>query len=113
MPHSAFHFGNLLSLSKGYSNGCQKLIDILCHLRDDLALENPRGPLPQDGQIQKWVQEFYYPGLLELTWEEAVTSLLFRMQHCAAGWQQSKTYFTDLALSQLRKATPHSQLWRI
>jgi|GEM_PF-6688679 len=58
----------------------QWLTDIICHLRDDLAAEQEQD-LPPDADIVAWVQQAYYPGLLELTWEEAVLSLLHRMQH--------------------------------
>ena len=94
------------------SGGVQWLADIICHLRDDLALDNPTQALPQNGDIQCWVAESYYPGLLELTWEEAILSLLSRMQR-TSDLQPRKTGFAEVAMSQLRRATQSSQIWRV
>lgn len=93
--------------------GPQWFADIICHLRDDLAADNPRQPLPHNGDIQVWVEEIYYPGLLELTWEEAVLSLLSRMQRASARRQPRKTEFAEIAMAQLRRATHNSQIWRV
>lgn len=73
-----------ISSRTAISGGVQWFADIICHLRDDLAVHNPTQALPQTGDIRTWVAESYYPGLLELTWEEAVLSLLSRMQHCGS-----------------------------
>lgn len=90
----------------------QWLADIICHLRDDLADEEAERDLPSDTAILTWVQDTYYPGLLELTWEEAVLSLLHRLQRARSGSALSqKTEFAGLALAQLRRATRYSQIW--
>jgi len=94
-------------------SGIQWLTEIICHLRDDLAIDDPRRQLPPDGDICGWVKESFYPGLLDLTWEEAVLSLLSRMRRRSAGWPSSKINFASIALAQLRKATQNSQLWRV
>lgn len=99
--------------SRTLSGGAQWLADIICHLRDDLAIDNPAQTLPQNGDIQCWVAESYYPGLLELTWEEAILSLLSRMQRCTSGLQPRKTDFAGVAMTQLRRATQSSQIWRV
>lgn len=88
----------------------QWLTDIICHLRDDLAAEQD---LPPDADIVAWVQQAYYPGLLELTWEEAVLSLLHRMQHAPTGARKRRTDFASTALAQLRRATQASQIWKV
>lgn len=95
------------------SGGAQWLTDIICHLRDDLAAEYPAQALPPNGDIQCWVAESYYPGLLELTWEEAVLSLLSRMQRCTSGLQPRRTEFAEVAMTQLRRATQSAQIWRV
>jgi hypothetical protein len=95
------------------SGGVQWFADIICHLRDDLAADNPAHTLPQNGDIRTWVAESYYPGLMELTWEEAVLSLLSRMQHCGARLQPRKIDFAEIAMAQLRRATRNSQIWQM
>jgi len=96
-----------------FGGGAHWFADIICHLRDDLAADNPRQPLPHNGDIQVWVEEIYYPGLLELTWEEAVLSLLSRMQRAGPRRQPRKTDFAEIAMAQLRRATHNSQIWRV
>lgn len=92
----------------------QWLADIICHLRDDLETERPDQTLPRNCDIYTWVQESYYPGLLELTWEEAVLSLLSRMQRSISGAAPiRKVDFAEIALAQLRRATRHSQIWQL
>jgi hypothetical protein len=98
---------------KPLSGGAQWLTDIICHLRDDVAIDNPAQALPQNGDIQSWVAESYYPGLQELTWEEAILSLLSRMQRCTSGRQPCKTDFAEAAMIQLKRATQSSQIWRV
>lgn len=111
---------NLNALSSGTddphhrSRLCDKarwLADIICHLRDDLARSHPARRLPQNRDIQHWVAESYYPGLRELTWEEATLSLLSRMQR-GSNSPLSKIDFASIATAQLRKATQGRQLWR-
>ncbi len=96
----------------------QWLTDFICHLRDDLAAEQasaivpldrlPLDRLPLDSQIHRWVQDHFYPGLLHLAWEEAVHSLLSRMQRTSTAAD-----FAISALAQLRRATRASQLWEL
>lgn len=93
------------------SGGMHWLADIICHLRDDLAEDNPAQALPPNGDIRTWVVESYYPGLLELTWEEAVLSLLHRMQHSGSRLHPRKIDFAEIAMAQLRRATGNSQIW--
>ncbi len=93
------------------SGGVQWFADIICHLRDDLAVDYPAQALPQNGDIRIWVAESYYPELLELTWEEAVLSLLYRMQHCTSRLHPRKIDFAEIAMAQLRRATGNSQIW--
>lgn len=100
-----------VSYRKALSGGAQWLTDIICHLRDDLAMDYPARSLPQNGDIQCWVAESYYPGLMELTWEEAILSLLLRMQRCTSGLQPRRTDFAEVAMTQLRRATKGSQIW--
>ena len=95
------------------NGGAQWLTDIICHLRDDLAIDNPVQTLPQNSDIQCWVAESYYPGLLDLTWEEAVLSLLSRMQRHTPKLQPRKIDFAEIAMMQLRRATQSSQIWRV
>ncbi len=95
------------------NTGVQWLADIICHLRDDLAVGNPVGVWPQNGDIQGWVAESFYPGLLELTWEEAIHSLLTRMQKSTPRQQSRKADFAEEAMTQLHRATQSSQIWRL
>lgn len=101
-----------ISSRTAISGGVQWFADIICHLRDDLAVHNPAQALPQNGDIRTWVAESYYPGLLELTWEEAVLSLLSRMQHCGSRLHPRKIDFAEIAMAQLRRATGNSQIWQ-
>lgn len=90
------------------------LADIICHLRDDLADENSASDLPHNADIFAWVEESYYPGLQQLTWEEAVLSLLNRMQRsCTGHTPPQKVDFASEALAQLRRATRHSLIWNV
>lgn len=118
---------NLINPRNAISGGVQWFTDIICHLRDDLAVDNLSLSLPHNGDIQNWVAESFYPGLLELTWEEAVLSLLSRMQHCGSRIQHGgtcmqhggtriqprKTDFAEIAMAQLRRATRNSQIWHM
>jgi hypothetical protein len=88
------------------------LADIICHLRDDLADEQAARGLPSDTAILAWVREAYYPGLLELAWEESVLSLLHRLQRSRIDRHRAqKIEFASLALIQLRRATHSSPIW--
>jgi hypothetical protein len=95
------------------SPNLQWLADIICHLRDDLAEDQAVEGLPQNAEIFAWVQETYYPGLHDLTWEEAVLSLLYRMQHSRSSRQSQKTDFASEAMVQLRRATRNSTIWQV
>jgi hypothetical protein len=88
-----------------------RLATIVCCLRDDIAAHNRQCQLPADSDIRAWVNDNYYPGLLELTWEEAVLSVLFRMQRVNASTQRYD--FAKTALAQFRRATQQRQIWRI
>lgn len=112
--------GTLNLINPAISGGVQWFTDIICHLRDDLAVDNLSLSLPHNGDIQNWVAESFYPGLLELTWEEAVLSLLSRMQHGGSRVQHGgtriqphKTDFAEIAMAQLRRATRNSQIWHM
>lgn len=106
-----------ISDPKGATAGLnlQWLAGIICHLRDDLAKKPAAHPLPQNAEILTWVEETYYPGLHELTWEEAVLSLLSRMQHSrtSAPRRSPKADFANEAMTQLRRATGNSYIWQV
>jgi hypothetical protein len=101
---------NLINHCNAVSGGIQWFTEIICHLRDDLATDNLVQALPQNGDIRNWVTESFYPGLAELTWEEAVLSLLSRMQHYGSRLQ---TEFAEIAMQQLQRATRNSQIWHM
>lgn len=88
------------------------MVDIIMHLREDLLLTEQLSPecAPKRIQIRRWVQDHYYPELSELSWYQAVMSLLLRMRSQSLTISNRNAQFTHLAVKHLQ-STSQTETW--
>lgn len=88
------------------------MVDIIIHLREDLLLTEqlPHTCAPSKNQIRRWVQEHYYSELSELSWHQAVRSLLLRIRSRSLIISNMNSQFTVLAMQHLQRSSS-SNTW--
>lgn len=88
------------------------MVDIIMHLREDLLLTEQLSPdcAPGRRQIRRWVQDHYYPELSELSWYQAVMSLLLRIRSRSLTINNRNAHFTGLAIKHLQ-GTSNAETW--